>query len=111
MEYFFLHCVKLEVFPIFGQHTYRSICFIKEMKIIEIPNTKKNTYRIYSNEYILFYSMFEFDKRETDKALFTFGQYLKAVKKIAYPPLQPGIVVATMQVKRMVIISLRQRKI
>ena len=42
MEYFFLHCVKLEVFPIFGQHTYRSICFIKEMKIIEIPNTKKN---------------------------------------------------------------------
>ena len=51
------------------------------MKIKEIPNTKKNIYHIYSNEYIPFFNMFEFEKRETDKALFTFGQYLKVVKK------------------------------
>jgi len=78
---FYLHCLEPNLFPIFDQHTYRSMYFIKELKIKEIPNTKKEIYKLYSNEYIPFYDMFEFEKRKIDKALFTFGQYLKAVKK------------------------------
>ena len=79
---FYLHCIEPKVFPIFDQHTYRSMYFIKEITIKEIPNTKKEIYKIYCNEYIPFYSVFELEKREIDKALFTFGQYLKAVKKL-----------------------------
>jgi len=78
---FFLHCRKNEQFPIFDQHTYRAMHFMKSNEIAEIPNEKKEIYSCYRQEYIPFFNSFEYDdKRQIDKALFTFGQYLKAIR-------------------------------
>ncbi len=78
---FYVHCVKPKIFPIFDQHTYRAMFFIKEKVIKEIPKAKKEIYKIYNDEYIPFYDNFDIERRKIDKALFTYGQYLKAIKR------------------------------
>lgn len=79
---FYLHCLEPDKYPIFDQHTYRAMIYIKTGKIIEIKSTNKQKYEIYIKEYIPFIkSLKGFDNRKLDKALFAFGQFLKIANK------------------------------
>lgn len=81
---FYLHCLDQNKWPIFDQHTYRAMKFMKTGEIVEIGTTNKQKYASYVNEYIPFLKGLGCsDHRETDKALFAFGQFLKMAGKYA----------------------------
>jgi hypothetical protein len=75
---FWLHCINPEVFPIFDQHTYRSMAKISGMALSEIPSTRPHKIRSYFEEYIPFTKHFgDVSLRDLDKALFAYGRFLK----------------------------------
>jgi len=79
---FYLHCLAPTIWPIYDQHTYRAMTFIKTGKNVEIGKTKKEIYKSYKNEYIPFLKeLGSIEYRELDKALFAFGQFLKIATK------------------------------
>lgn len=86
---FYLHCLDQAEYPIFDQHTYRAMKYLKTGKIEEISHTGKQKYDAYSNEYKPFFrdtlsqSLNQSDRRKLDKALFGFGQFLKCAKPYA----------------------------
>lgn len=70
--------------PIYDQHTFRAMRYIQTGQITEIGNTNKQKYESYKNEYIPFvHSLRNLDHRKLDKALFTFGKFLKVANKYA----------------------------
>ena len=70
------------MWPIFDQHTYRAMKYLQTGAIVEIASTNKQKYESYTNEYKPFLtSLKQSDTRKTDKALFTFGQFLKIAAK------------------------------
>ena len=79
---FFLHCLDQEEWPIYDQHTYRAMMYIKTG---EIPEDEKNDcekYENYRKKYRCFIKT-KFkgcDRRDVDKALFAFGKFLKTYK-------------------------------
>lgn len=79
---FYLHCLDHNMWPIFDQHTYRAMKYLQTGAIVEIASTNKQKYESYTNEYKPFLtSLKQSDTRKTDKALFTFGQFLKVAAK------------------------------
>jgi len=75
---FYLHCLEPRVWPIFDQHTFRAMRYLKTGRIEEIGDSKKQKYAAYMNEYIPFLeNMQASDQRTVDKALFAFGRFLK----------------------------------
>ena len=79
---FYLHCLEPSKWPIFDQHTYRAMKFMKTGEIVEIKESNKFKYESYVNEFIPFFDDFVgLEQREVDKALFSFGQFLKLAKK------------------------------
>lgn len=75
---FYLHCLEPQNWPIFDQHTYRAMRYLKTGRIEEIGNDKRKKYSVYINEYIPFLEdMKVSDQRTADKALFAFGKFLK----------------------------------
>lgn len=78
---FYVHILN-QKYPIFDQHTYRSMYYIKNNVICELPTNKSEVYNIYLNEYIPFINYINNpDYRKTDKALFMFGRFLKEASK------------------------------
>jgi hypothetical protein len=78
---FWLHCWKPEQFPIFDQHVYRAMRFIKSHTVEEIPSADARKIEIYVNEYIPFHQQFsEMHFRQVDKALWAFGKFTKTYK-------------------------------
>jgi hypothetical protein len=76
---FYLHCIDQDTWPIFDQHTYRAMKYMKNWVIVPDLNTTLQKYQAYKNEYIPFLKEINWhDKREIDKALFAFGKFLKA---------------------------------
>ena len=80
---FYLHCVDHKKYPIFDQDTFRAMYFMKYGKIEELPNTKKKIFDLYKEYRLFFQQLSEGDERKVDKALFTFGRYIKYTKKFA----------------------------
>jgi hypothetical protein len=85
---FFLHCLEPEVWPIFDQHTFRAMRFVETGRVEEIGYTNKQKYEAYQTQYIPFLATFKAmaettDQRAVDKALFTFGQFLKIAARYA----------------------------
>ncbi len=81
---FYIHCLEPETWPIFDQHVFRAMRYIQTQEITEIGNTKKRKYQQYTEEYIPFIkSLGNINHRTLDKALFSFGQFLKKVEKYA----------------------------
>jgi len=81
---FFLHCLEPEAWPIFDQHTFRAMRYLETGHIEEIGSTNKQKYIAYENEYIPFLAKLKTaDQRTVDKALFTFGQFLKLAARYA----------------------------
>jgi hypothetical protein len=77
---FWLHCLKPRLFPIFDQHTYRSMTQIKNGSFSEIPNKRTKKLQIYFDEYIPFFRdlvSLPLSPRDIDKALFAYGRFLK----------------------------------
>jgi len=75
---FYMHCIDPETWPIFDQHTYRAMHFMKVGEIRNISFDKANVYESYQSEYIPFVkALASHDQRKIDKALHAFGQFLK----------------------------------
>jgi hypothetical protein len=76
---FYLHCLDPASWPIFDQHVFRAMKYIQTGSIVEIGNTnKEKKYSAYQIEYMPFIAgLTEFPQRTLDKALFSFGQFLK----------------------------------
>ena len=78
---FYLHCSDPKEWPIFDQHNYRAMVFIKTSSIVENLNSDKQKYDLYINEFCPFFYGLNFgDYRKLDRALFVFGQFLKKVR-------------------------------
>ena len=74
---FFLHCLKPAAWPIFDQHTFRAMHYLKTGQIKEIGTTNRQKYVQYA-EYRKFHaSLSGASARTVDMALFAFGQFLK----------------------------------
>ena len=81
---FYLHCLDQTTWPIFDQHTFRAMRYIRTGQIVEIGYTNKQKYEAYLEEYLPFLRTFEGeDARQLDKALFAFGQFLKLAARYA----------------------------
>ena len=77
-DIFWLHCSNPRLFPIFDQHTYRSMAKISGMTLGEIPSTRSEKIRSYFEEYIPFTKQFRnASLRDLDRALFAYGRFLK----------------------------------
>jgi hypothetical protein len=79
-QWFYMHCIDPETWPIFDQHTYRAMHLMKTGKLKEIPSAKADVYNSYKRQYIPFVRSLNFDQRKIDKALYTFGQFLKMAR-------------------------------
>ena len=79
---FFLHCLDPEEWPIYDQHTYRAMMYIKTGKIPKDEKNDREKYKNYRKRYIPFFkSKFKgCDRRDVDKALFAVGKFLKTHK-------------------------------
>jgi len=74
---FYMHCIDPGTWPIFDQHTYRAMRFMKTGDIVELPAAKAKIYQVYQAEYLPFVRPLHSDPRKADRALFAFGQFLK----------------------------------
>lgn len=76
---FLMHIINPAEFPIFDQHVYRAMRYIKTNQIEELRNNDQIKLRIYENEYLVFYRDLSSeinDYRKLDKALWAFGKFL-----------------------------------
>lgn len=74
---FWLHCCN-QAFPIYDQHVHRAMVFIEDGRIEQLDkfsDTKKVEF--YLTKYLRFHAQFSGDQRKIDKALVTFGRFLK----------------------------------
>jgi len=76
---FWLHIINPKVFPIFDQNTYRSMAAITGLARPEIPTSNTSKIETYFEKYVPFQASLDHpDRRSVDKALFAYGQFLKA---------------------------------
>jgi hypothetical protein len=77
---FWLHCCN-QAFPIYDQHVHRAMVFIEEGRIEELDDASekkdKKKVELYLTKYLPFHAQFSGDQRKIDKALVTFGRFLK----------------------------------
>jgi len=77
-DIFWLHCVNPDLFPIFDQHTYRSMAKIEDLSLSEIPAYRPKNIEVYLNQYIPFTKKFTMvSPRALGRALFAYGRFLK----------------------------------
>ena len=80
---FYIHCRRPDLYPIYDQHAYRAMRYIQgqggRRNLIE--ERRSFVYESYSKEYRPFVTMIGAatgrDLRSIDRALYTFGQFLK----------------------------------
>lgn len=76
---FFLHCWRPQAFPIYDQHVHRAMEYIETGVPRELPTSAKAVLTNYTGRYLPFWAKFSADSgRDTDKALWVFGKFLKA---------------------------------
>jgi hypothetical protein len=80
---FFLHCWNQGRYPIFDQHVYRAMSYIKTGKPAELPDDDDLKVRIYLDEFLPFLDEFvnNMEARQVDRALWTFGKFVKTYPK------------------------------
>jgi len=80
---FTLHIMYPDRYPILDQNVYRAMHYLQTGTIKEIPSKNTDKQSSYINEYLPFYKEHgEYEDRKLDKALFTFGQFLKLTERI-----------------------------
>lgn len=90
---FLLHIIRPSEYPIFDQHVYRAHYFIVNKEIKEIKESNKFKEEYYFSTYVPYYhslSSQEADLRKIDKALWSFGKFLKShyATKLMLEPLE-----------------------
>lgn len=81
---FLLHIIKPDTYPIFDQHVFRAMSYIKFGIITEIPSDSKEKERIYVVDYVVFFNKFRAEmpniceSKKIDEALWSFGKFLKS---------------------------------
>lgn len=80
---FLLHIIKPNKYPIFDQHVFRAMVYIKFFKIEEIPNKESERERIYFEEYVDFFNEIKLKSpsnfnKKIDESLWAFGKFLKS---------------------------------
>ncbi len=81
---FYLHCRQPGRYPIFDQHTHRAMLYIQRRAMSDtLSGTtlagKKHVYEAYK-QYRDFVAEIGGDLRKIDRAIYTFGQFLKVTK-------------------------------
>jgi hypothetical protein len=74
---FWLHCCN-QCFPIYDQHVHRAMVLLEEGRIEElgkVPDEKKID--LYLTRYLPFHYCLTGEQRNIDRALYTFGQFIK----------------------------------
>ena len=83
---FTLHILYPDKYPIFDQNVYRAMHYLQTGIIEEIPSKNIDKQAAYIKEYVPFYTELEelgdCKGRKLDKALFSFGQFLKLTERI-----------------------------
>jgi len=75
---FWLHC-WWQQFPIYDQHVHRAMMFIETGRFEEMMSKDADKIQSYLNDYIPFHRRFaHLDQREVDRALWTFGKFIKS---------------------------------
>lgn len=76
---FYLHVRQPDRWPIFDQHSYRALRFIRTGEVLGdvLRDGPEAVYAAYREEYIPFIGDLGANKRKTDRALYAFGQFLK----------------------------------
>jgi hypothetical protein len=86
---FWLHCCN-QRFPIYDQHVHRAMVFVEEGRFEELDTfSEEEVVEFYLTRYLRFSSRFSAEQRKTDKAVVTFGSFLKAWPGIASSVLHP----------------------
>jgi hypothetical protein len=76
---FWLHCWRPDRYPIYDQHVHRSMEYILALRCGEIPEREDVIIASYLERYLPFWGTFpNLSDRLVDKALWTFGKFLKA---------------------------------
>jgi hypothetical protein len=76
---FWLHLQHPGHFPIYDQHVHRAMAFMLMWTDIEIPGRDRKKVQSYLENYRSFFDGFsECDRRQVDRALWTFGRFLKS---------------------------------
>ena len=82
---FYLHCLDPLTWPIYDQHAFRAMKYIKTGKIEEIGTDEGLKYESYLDEYVPLFRDWVKEvgnnDRVVDKAFFQFGRFLKLVNK------------------------------
>lgn len=89
---FYLHCRAPDRYPIFDQHAHRAMIYMQERVICGALTDKPKgcIYEAYKNRYVPFFQQVGRDQRTIDRALFSFGQFLKHAKRFWSPgPIAP----------------------
>ena len=78
---FLLHIIN-PGYPIFDQHVYRAMIYIRQQNVLELPYSQDQRMRIYRNEYLSFFcdlkaSCGDCSEKVIDNALWAFGKFLK----------------------------------
>jgi hypothetical protein len=86
---FWLHCRWPERFPIYDQHVHRAFAFIQEGRLEEIAaRNDEEKVRLYLEHYLPFYQQFRgVNHRETNRALWVFGKFIKTWPRPSVPAL------------------------
>ncbi|MBC7772467.1 MAG: hypothetical protein H7210_08245 [Pyrinomonadaceae bacterium] len=75
---FWLHCWQHERFPIYDQHVHRAMAYVLTGTSEEAPAANSRKVRAYLDRYLPFLQRFRtLPPRQVDRALWTFGKYLK----------------------------------
>jgi hypothetical protein len=81
---FWLHLQHPKRFPIYDQHVHRAMAYMLDRpnEQREIPARHKAKVDFYLREYCPFFASFDgCEKRQVDRALWTFGRFLKTYRK------------------------------
>jgi hypothetical protein len=74
---FWLHCCN-QLFPVYDQHVHRAMIFVEENRVEDLaqfPDYRK--VELYLEKYLDFHSRFPGEQRAVDRAIHTFGRFMK----------------------------------
>jgi hypothetical protein len=81
---FLLHIINPKMYPIFDQHVFRAMKYIRFSIIEEIPVDNKHKEKVYFDEYVDFFNTLKselpenFNNKKIDEALWSIGKFLKS---------------------------------
>jgi hypothetical protein len=76
---FYMHIRQPGRWPLYDQHTHRAMLFIKSGEVLDdvLRGGPQAVYESYRDDYIPFVDALDANRRRIDRALSTFGQFLK----------------------------------